>query len=196
MNKITVKQYAKAAGISTQAAYKATKTRLKPYVIREDGRLFLDAAALSIGVQPLATELPTIDNQVTNRYQPQGSIENATENSNLQEAENQPVTNQVTNQLPTVTEALSSAIEALKEQLEEQRKQLAVKDQQIADLNARLAEAMQLTRGQQYIAAADKTADLMAASAADQTQPEQPEEKPKTEKRSFWARLFGKGGTE
>lgn len=189
MDKITVKQYAKAAGISTQAAYKATKTRLKPYVIREDGRLFLDAAALSIGVQPLATELPT----VANRYQPQENMEIATENSNLQETENQPVTNQVTNQLPTVTEALSSAIEALKEQLEEQRKQLAVKDQQIADLNARLAEAMQLTRGQQYIAAADKTADLMAAGAADQTQPEQPEEAPKEEKRGFWARLFGKG---
>ena len=43
--------------------------------------------------------------------------------------------------------------------------QIAMKDKQIEDYSARLAEAMELTRGQQYIAAADKTAGLLEAAA-------------------------------
>lgn len=51
----------------------------------------------------------------------------------------------------------------MQKQLEEKDKQLAVKDKQIEDLSNRLAEALQLTKGQQYIAAADKTKELIEA---------------------------------
>ena len=57
--------------------------------------------------------------------------------------------------------------------------QIAIKDEQIKDYSSRLQEAMQLTKGQQYIAAADKTTELLEANnniidpaAADQQQKE------------------------
>lgn len=105
-------------------------------------------------------------------------------------------------------ELLRQALDIIKAQLEEKDKQLAVKDKQIEDLSNRLAEAMQLTRGQQYIAAADKTTELLeadknntavknaeapvesgeraAASAMNIDEP-QPQKK-----QSFWKKLFGK----
>ena len=69
-----------------------------------------------------------------------------------------------------------------------------------ADYSARLAEAMELTRGQQYIAAADKTAGLLEAAAnqedeviiaaATGTGEEEPVAPAK--KKGFWQKLFGR----
>ena len=101
--------------------------------------------------------------------------------------------------------ALHRLIDLVQLQLAEKDKQLAVKDKQIQDLSDRLAEAMQLTQGQQYIAAADKTKQLMdskkaaeepidvtpaPATANGETEPLAEQEPPP--KKSFWARLFGK----
>ena len=80
--------------------------------------------------------------------------------------------------------------------------QIAMKDKQIEDYSARLAEAMELTRGQQYIAAADKTAGLLEAAAnqeneeviiaaaATGTGEEEPVAPAK--KKGFWSKLFGR----
>ena len=80
--------------------------------------------------------------------------------------------------------------------------QIAMKDKQIEDYSARLAEAMELTKGQQYIAAADKTAGLLEAAAnqeneeviiaaaATGTGEEEPVEPAK--KKGFWQKLFGR----
>lgn len=78
--------------------------------------------------------------------------------------------------------------------------QIAMKDKQIEDYSARLAEAMELTKGQQYIAAADKAAGLLeaaasqgeeeviiAAAAGDDEEPPAP-----AKKKSLWQKLFGK----
>lgn len=78
--------------------------------------------------------------------------------------------------------------------------QIAMKDKQIEDYSARLAEAMELTKGQQYIAAADKAAGLLeaaasqeeeeiiiAAAAGDNEEPPAP-----AKKKSLWQKLFGK----
>lgn len=105
-------------------------------------------------------------------------------------------------------ELLRSMLSVIQEQLKEKDKQLEVKDKQIQDLSDRLAEAMQLTRGQQYIAAADKTTELLETdskrgqqeepivevngAAADNTKRAAAQEDDTKQKMSFWKRLFGR----
>lgn len=106
-------------------------------------------------------------------------------------------------------EILKSVIATIQEQLVIKDKQIANMDRQIAayedqitDYSKRLKEALELTKGQQYIAAADKTAQIMDkesagkeninTAAADEiiTAAADLEEKQK-EKKSFWKRIFG-----
>lgn len=78
--------------------------------------------------------------------------------------------------------------------------QLAIKDRQIRDYSLRLAEAMQLTKGQQYITAADKVERLAGVQSSpddesgvvlsgDPVEVNHSEEPP--QKKSFWKRIFG-----
>ena len=105
-------------------------------------------------------------------------------------------------------EILKSVIATIQEQLVIKDKQIANMDRQIAayedqitDYSKRLKEALELTKGQQYIAAADKTAQIMDkesagkeninAAATDETITAAADlEEVKTEKKSFWKRLF------
>lgn len=106
--------------------------------------------------------------------------------------------------LTTLQEQLATKdkqIAALEEQLE-------VKDKQIDDYSARLAEAMELTKGQQYISAAEKVERLAAAQATPDSEeviiavepvegedtpapPAGNQEQPQ-QKKSFWQRLIGR----
>ena len=106
-------------------------------------------------------------------------------------------------------EILKSVIATIQEQLVIKDKQIANMDRQIAayedqitDYSKRLKEALELTKGQQYIAAADKTAHIMDkesagkeninTAAADETITAAADQKEvQTEKKSFWKRLFG-----
>lgn len=107
-------------------------------------------------------------------------------------------------------ELVRSMLALIQEQLKEKDNQLAIKDKQIQDLNDRLAEAMELTRGQQYITAADKTAQLMektevedvivseekeqmdkTAAAATYKEAADNEDKP-PQKKGFLSKLFGR----
>jgi len=107
-------------------------------------------------------------------------------------------------------EVIKSMLSLIQEQLKEKDNQLAIKDKQIQDLNDRLAEAMELTRGQQYITAADKTAQLMdkadgeemvfaeekeetvtaAATSSDKERGDSQEQPP--QKKGFWSKIFGR----
>lgn len=77
--------------------------------------------------------------------------------------------------------------------------QIALQNEQIKDYSERLREAMELTKGQQYIAAADKTAGLLEATM-NKEESEVIEgsisndirEARLPEKKSFWKRFFGK----
>ena len=107
-------------------------------------------------------------------------------------------------------ELVRSMLALIQEQLKEKDNQLAIKDKQIQDLNDRLAEAMELTRGQQYITAADKTAQLMEKTEVeDVIVPEEKEQLDKTaaaathkeaadnedkppQKKGFLSKLFGR----
>lgn len=70
---------------------------------------------------------------------------------------------------------LRDMLHTIQEQLREKDNQLAVKDRQIEELSNRLREAMELTKGQQYIAAADKTAELIEANSKTETENQQKE---------------------
>ena len=81
--------------------------------------------------------------------------------------------------------------------------QIAMQNEQIKDYSDRLKEAMELTKGQQYIAAADKTAGLLEAAAnreenevevivADPAAGDIPDPAA-PEKRSLWKWFLGKG---
>ena len=105
---------------------------------------------------------------------------------------------------------LKSVIATIQEQLVIKDKQIANMDRQIADYedqitdySKRLKEALELTKGQQYIAAADKTAQIMDKESAGKEnivatnrtdheidQPEQPKQEVKKKKKNFFARLL------
>ena len=120
-------------------------------------------------------------------------------------------TPQQTGELELVKTMLATIQEQLAikdKQIAAYEEQLAVKDKQIEDYSARLAEAMELTKGQQYIAAADKVERIAAAQAKPDSEevinveevvvgtdtpapptgePEQP-----PQKKTIWQRMFGK----
>lgn len=106
---------------------------------------------------------------------------------------------------------LKSVIATIQEQLVIKDKQIANMDRQIAayedqitDYSKRLKEALELTKGQQYIAAADKTAQIMDKESAGKEnivatnrtdheidQPEQPKQEVlQKKKKNFFARLL------
>ena len=108
-------------------------------------------------------------------------------------------------------EILKSVIATIQEQLVIKDKQIANMDRQIAayedqitDYSKRLKEALELTKGQQYIAAADKTAQIMDKESAGKEnivatnrtdheidQPEQPKQEVlQKKKKNFFARFL------
>ncbi len=160
---LTVKEFAEMAKKKPQTIYKQLDKRLKPYVKNDKGQKVISIEALKefYGVeqpfqpQPTDSQPHSTDNQPdstvtqpqsTAGEQPQSTAENKSDNDQI--------------------EALNKLIEIVQKQLEEKDKQIAVKDKQIADLSDRLAEALQLTKGQQYIAAADKTKELLEADTS------------------------------
>ena len=199
---LSVKEFSAAAGVSTQTIYKQLETRLAPHVKESGGRKYISKAALeefykvqpdatdlqpdSTKIQPDATELQSDPIEV----QPEPTAELPTDQPSLQPTQNG-------NQREL--DLLQELVKTIQKELEEKNKQLEIKDKQIQDLSDRLAEAMQLTRGQQYIAAADKTKELVdketntidvsPAAVSGHTEPDPEEERPQ-KKKSFWQRLF------
>ena len=170
---LSVSEFAAAANVKPQTIYKQLTGRLEPYVITVRGKKRIRKEAL--------TDFYSENQPESTENQP-----NSTENIQPNSTENQPESTQ--NQQ---IEALNRLIEMVQNELEEKNKQLAIKDKQIQELNDRLAEAMQLTKGQQYIAAADKTTELLEADnksdiIINETEPKQKNIK----KKSFWQRLF------
>ena len=207
---LTVKEFAELADKKPQTIYKQLDKRLKPYVKIEKGQTVISSDALKdfYGVeqlfQPDSTEiqLDSTKNQPDSTpIQPDSTVgiqpDSTAEGGEKKHPDNK--NEQI--------ETLNKLIEIIQKQLEEKDKQLAVKDKQIADLSERLAEALQLTKGQQYIAAADKTKELIeadkkepdreiveaAAVNQEQGQVERQQEKEQPQEkglRAFFRRLF------
>lgn len=181
---LTVKEFAKEAGTTPSAVYKAIKKGRLNVAKKQGHNTFLFSTELEkIGTKSTVLEQnkPILEqNQPfsTDHFQPFSTTKEPPASGKTEEAGGQEGS------------ALDRIIDLLQEQLQEKDKQLAIKDKQIDDLSQRLAEALQLTRGQQYISAADKTAGLIEAQ--NQKQEERVIEAP--EAKGFFRRIFKKGG--
>lgn len=209
---LTVKEFAEMAKKKPQTIYKQLDKRLKPYVKNDKGQKVISIEALKefYGVEQPFQPQPTENQPKTTVNQPNSTTtqpKSTEENQPKSTEENRP--KDKADKENEQIEALNRLIEIVQKQLEEKDKQLAVKDKQIADLSERLAEALQLTKGQQYIAAADKTKELLEADTSHKDEGnneniyidsktdirnnsinEEVQEQPK-KKKGFLARLFG-----
>lgn len=198
VSKTTVQKAIKAANISydyierNRQYYSMEKTRQIVLSIRED----FDFSLLE---SQLANSQTETENSQTNTENQGENSQTKTENPKTETA------NSPTDSREEIA-ALNRLIDLVQQQLAEKDRQLAVKDKQIQDLSDRLAEAMQLTHGQQYIAAADKVMQLKesqppqeeevitspapAGTAEKKENPLAADNPP--QKKSLWARLFGK----
>ena len=159
---LTVKEFAAAAGVSQQYIYKILNTTLKPYTKIINKRKMIDKDGLKVVIKGNSTEAST------------GSTFDCKPNSTAPEKDIQPdfqpelQTKSTDNStgFSTKEETVNRLISLLEKQLEEKDKQIEIKDKQIQDLSNRLAEALELTKGQQYIAVADKATQYNATTAA------------------------------
>lgn len=103
-------------------------------------------------------------------------------------------------QMTSINQLHSARVEDLKQQIVDLRTDIATKDQQIKDLNDRLAEALALSKQQHYISAAEKTKDLIEVQTDTKNSQDKPtvadpepvrQDSPRpTRKKSWLARLF------
>ena len=219
MREFTVKDLAELLGVSKPTIQRAINAAAIE-ANREDGQTryysYAAAAAISAKVkpdfdfsacvgEPQQTETPTQNDDLSRnnaaqiRHEPNGEAEQTETEPQQTETPTQDGSMEFMRaMLSTIQEQLA----AKDRQIAAYEAQIAMKDKQIEDYSARLAEAMELTKGQQYIAAADKTAGLLEAAAnqeneeviiaaaATGTGEEEPVEPAK--KKGFWQKLFGR----
>lgn len=219
MREFTVKDLAEILGVSKPTIQRAINAAAIE-ANREDKqtRYYDEAAAAAISAkvkpdfdfsacvgEPQQTETPTQNDDLSRnkadqiRHKPNGEAEQTATEPQQTETPTQDGSMEFMHaMLSTIQEQLA----AKDRQIAAYEAQIAMKDKQIEDYSARLAEAMELTKGQQYIAAADKTAGLLeaaanqeeqgeviiaAAAAGDEAEPVAP-----VKKKGFWSKLFGK----
>ena len=222
MMEFTTKQIAELLGVSKPTVQKEIKRlAVEPERRENNNRAFYSYADT---VSVIKAIRPNYDFSLLSQFgekpqnetaKPQNEPQNTAKPQNLvQNSEGQTAKPQ-----NEELEFLKRALSVIEAQLAEKDKQLEKKDEQIKDLSNRLAEAMQLTRGQQYITAADKTTELLEVDSKRGQQDEPPiviheeatikkESKPAFETnksnssteeepqllsiKSFWKRLFGR----
>ncbi len=157
---LTIKEFAAAAGVSEQAIYKRINKSLKPYAIVIGGKKKISIEGLALYQQPTQqpTKQPTFNNQVeTSPTEGVPANSESLDNSTLH------ATSLTTEQ---------EQIKSLNRMVDIIQKELEVKNKQIDDLNARLAEALKtveaqniLISQQQHLALLDKTDKQQEKSA-------------------------------
>jgi excisionase family DNA binding protein len=212
MREFTVKDLAELLGVSKPTIQRAINAAAIE-ADREDGQTryysFDTAAAISAKVKPEfdflgvvgGSDVPPHD--ATQTETPQNQTQNtATTPPNVPPQTETPPQADSMEFMRAMLTTIQEQLAAKDKQIAAYEAQIAMKDKQIEDYSARLAEAMELTRGQQYIAAADKTAGLLEAAAnqeneeviiaaaATGTGEEEPVAPAK--KKGFWSKLFGR----
>ena len=171
MIEFTVKQIAELLSVSKPTVQKAIKElAIEPERAQNNNRRYYSYADT---VAIIKAVNPSYDFSLLSEFGAKPQSETAKPQTEPPKTENQtakPQTEPQNEEEKTAKPPNSEEIDLLKsmlgviqEQLKEKDKQLAVKDKQISDLSERLAEALQITRGQQYIAAADRTKELLEA---------------------------------
>ena len=203
MAEYTTKEIAAILGVSKPTVQKTINTlEVKPTRKDNTKRAFYSYADTVVIIQKLRPNFTEFEKLAVGE-----KLQNFAENT----------ANQSTKLPNEELELLRETIGMIKEQLEEKKQIIEAQQRTIDALSDRLEEAMQLTKGQQYIAAADKTTELLEAdSRRSQQQEEQPiiigeadakvEEEPASsspkdeikeseeselQKKSLWQRLLG-----
>ena len=133
---------------------------------------------------------------------PQNAPQTATPPQNAPQTATEPQNDAPQTATPPQIATIQEQLVIKDKQIANMDRQIAAYEDQITDYSKRLKEALELTKGQQYIAAADKTAQIMDkesagkeninTAAADETITAAADQKEvQTEKKSFWKRLFG-----
>lgn len=141
---LTIKEFATAAGVSSQAVYQRLTKSLQPYVVEINGKKHLKREALAL-------------------------FESAE-----QKAENKEVEQDSINLDKELIKTLQATITILQGQLE-------TKDGQIAELNARLKEALELNKGQVLLSVTERQQLPEITETA--------QDDAAAQKRTFWDRV-------
>lgn len=175
---ITVKEFAKRAGISPQAVYKAIKSgRLQP-AKRDGKRVYLLSTDIN-KIKPLTTDnQPNTTNN--NQEQPQETNQNQPETG-----EEPPAGKAAGQEAPADAETLRRLVDMLQAQLD-------TKDKQIMALTEALTEAQKSIRAAQALHAGTIQTQLIeGGEEAQKEEQTDPAADPPKEKKGFFRRLFG-----
>lgn len=150
MERLTIKEFAERAGVSTQAIYKAVRKengRLSPYVIQENNRYYINPTALTE-----VYKVGIIENNLTTN-QPTQKPTAEVENQPILQPTNQPETNPFTTYLLSQIDELKAEIERYKGIVQEKDNTIQEMAGQIADIANR---ALITTTNQQQLSAMEK----------------------------------------
>lgn len=138
---LTVKEFATAAGVTTQSIYAACKGRLQPFCKQVGKKTFIFAAGLQL-YKPSSTNASkqNSDEILQTDCKPTLQLDFDKLQNELQNYK------AVANEREKLNTAYKEEIQALSDALEQARQQLAVKDNQIAELTSLLQAAQQSTQ--------------------------------------------------
>ena len=192
---LTVKEFAAAAGVSTQYIYKIIKKQLQQYVIKENGKTKIKATALSEFENLQQVSQPSLQQVSQPNFSSDLKENREMIQPSLQQVSQPSLQPKVEDVNSGEIAALNRLIDELKQDKETLLQQLDRQNQMIDTLNDRIAadgrrlENMQLLLDQQQkLTLVDKIA---AAPAEEQQHEEQPLQEIKKNK-GFFARLFNK----
>ena len=182
---LSVRQFAKRAGVTTQRIYQMMNKSLKSYCKVEDGKKYISADGLKIFER---AEVEKNSLQEVARDLPRPKFRSCTPpKDNFQEESNP--NEQITKE----------TIHVLQEQLAIKDKQIDEKDKQIAELAAMLrnsqeqqAALVQALTAAQALAAADKHQLLLQAGQTTEQAVSDNIQTSENTKKGFFQRLFGK----
>lgn len=127
-----------------------------------DAKRIIKVLKPECSLDELIANLQKLQNKIANgTAKPQSetqTIENGTANGTAK-----PQTDEL-ELMRTMVKTLQEQLDIKDKQIATFAEQLSIKDKQINDYSIRLAEAMELNRGQQYIAAADKVEKIAASN--------------------------------
>lgn len=168
---MTIKELANSIGVSKTTINNAIRDLGLSPSLKEGHKQMLDLSEDEVKAIRDRLLLPQTEKREAEKTENQ--TENQTEKTEKQTKETTKSQEQTEKQTEKVTEKQDNTIvliEMLREELKAKNEQLAIKDKQIQDLSdrlseasANLSEALKATRGQQYIAAQDKAAQMIEA---------------------------------
>ena len=207
---LTVKEFAAAAGVSTQRIYQRLAKDLQSYCKQENGVILISVEGLTAPLaKPLQSDLPSTCKELAKDLQ-------TAPNQGLAHSEGEPLAKDLQSDLPStckeetrgeIVSLLQSTLDLLQQQLTEKDKQISsldeqikTKDKLIGDLTERLTAAQALHAGtlREHLETAPEARQSRGAdedntggaAAADQST--EGDQAPLPEKKSLFQRIFGR----